>query len=209
MEVLKFSLCCTCRLQVDVVKDVSATLLEDNVVQVRNKSLGAVDQDWEWFLSSLFLPHHWWWALAKTTAIIKFCFLAWAAAETNLIFENNRDVCGYRSYLNGISPREKCFKDTSPGPGDFFKLQRQWQALSPAKCTHLVWPGRFHVTSCYSSLLWSSWKLRENSWHDTDQLVQFKLRGTFLQWGSFCKVMWSLSSCSSPGLKKKKHINCC
>lgn len=44
----------------DVVKDVSATLLEDNVVQVRNKSLGAVDQDWEWFLSSLFLPHHWW-----------------------------------------------------------------------------------------------------------------------------------------------------
>lgn len=48
---LKFTLHCTCNLHLNVVKGFSRTILEDNLVQVRNKWLGVVDKDWEWFLS--------------------------------------------------------------------------------------------------------------------------------------------------------------
>ena len=52
---LKFALYCTCNFHLNVVKGFSVTILEDDPVQVRNNSLGAVDKDWEWFLLSLLL----------------------------------------------------------------------------------------------------------------------------------------------------------
>ena len=125
---LKFALYCTCNLHLNVVRGFSVTILEDDLVQVRNKSLGAVDKDWEWFLPSLLLI-----CLPFATSLvvvvspgqdkhaaIKFCFLTWVATETNHIFEHRRDICVYYSHLYMISLIEKYFKDNNPG--GFFKL---------------------------------------------------------------------------------------
>lgn len=119
-KVIEFSLYCTCSLHVNVVKDISATLLVDSADQVRNKSLGAVALVLPLFATPLVV-------VVGSTGQDKrnYKVLLPGSNETNPIFEHNRDICGYRSYLYRISPIEKCFKDT--GTGYFFSLQRQWQ----------------------------------------------------------------------------------
>ena len=125
---LKFALYCTCNFHLNVVKGFSVTILEDDLVQVRNNSLSAVDKDWEWFLPSLLLI-----CLLFATSLvvagspgqdkcaaIMFCFLSWVATETNHVFEHRRDICVYRTHLYMISLIEKCFKDNNPR--HFFKL---------------------------------------------------------------------------------------
>ena len=96
-EMLKFALYSTCNLHLNIIKGFFITPLEDNLVQVRNWSLG---KDWEWFLSSslllisLILPHHWlwWWGQDKCVAIM-LCFLTWVVTETMSLSIKGTSMC--------------------------------------------------------------------------------------------------------------------
>lgn len=79
-EMLKFALYCPCKLHLNVVKGFSITIFEDDLVQVRNKSPGAVDNGscppscWYAF----FLPCHWcWWGPLAKTNVQLYCSASW------------------------------------------------------------------------------------------------------------------------------------
>lgn len=146
---IKSVLYCTCNLHLNVIKGFSITVLEDNLVLVRNQLPGLVNKDGKWFLCSLMLicllfatslvvvvaasPGH-----GKHTAIL-FCFLAWEATETSYISEHKRDLCLQEPLVHD-QPDRKIFQGQQS-----YRFLQAVKVLHSAKCTELDQLGRCHI----------------------------------------------------------------